>query len=44
MPATTALIAANAALWIIFGLYAARLAMEQKKLDKRIRQLEAEHD
>ncbi len=44
MSATTALIAANAALWIIFGFYAAHLALSQKKLDKRISQLEAEHD
>jgi len=44
MSAVTSLIAANAALWIILGLYMAHVAMAQNKLEMRIRQLEAEHD
>ncbi len=44
MSAATSLIAANAAFWIIFGLYMAYMALEQKKLEKRVRQLEDEHE
>ncbi|MBQ3892907.1 MAG: CcmD family protein [Desulfovibrio sp.] len=40
MSALAWLMAANAALWIGFGLYAARLASTQKRLEKRVSQLE----
>ncbi len=36
--------AANAALWIGFGLYAARLAAVQRSLERRVSQLEDNHE
>ncbi len=44
MTALTWLIAANAALWIGLGLYVARMASAQKKLERRVAQWELEHD
>ena len=44
MTAGSWLIAANAALWIGLGLYVARLASAQKKLERRIALWEQEND
>ncbi|HJD96995.1 CcmD family protein [Mailhella massiliensis] len=38
------LMAANAALWIGLGAYMAFLASEQKRLERRMAQWEADHD
>ena len=44
MTALSWLIAANAALWIGLGLYVARMAAAQKKLERRVAQWEMDHD
>ena len=44
MTAIAWLMAANAALWIGLGLYAAFLAASQKRLERRLSQWEADHD
>ncbi|MBP3731412.1 MAG: CcmD family protein [Mailhella sp.] len=44
MSALAWLMAANAALWIGFGLYAARLASSQGRLERRISQWEADNE
>ena len=44
MTAVTWLIVANAALWIGLGLYVARMATAQKKLERRVAQWEMEND